>query len=419
MRRAASRVAAPRCGVGTKVGRSSSGLPTGGSRSKASAAAPGEVAAAQRVRQRGLVDQAAARGVDEHGAGLEAREDAGVDQVAGVGVQADVEADGVGGGPQRVEVDAFDAGHVGAYGSWAIDAHAERGRAAATARPMRPRPTRPSVLPSSSQPAVRVQAPARRSPPRSAGRGRARAAAPGELGDRRRVGAGGVGDGDAVARGGVEVDGVDAGAEARHHAQARRRREDARVAAVEAEQQRVGVGRQGRQLGGRPRARRRRRAPAPCRRRGGSPGGGRRARRRRARSPPPGGAPRRRVTPRPFGGGPRRPRAAPARRRPRAAPRSRRSAGSVRGAPLGVRARRAEFVEALGGRGDVVDQARPPCRRAARSRARRPLGASQRPVGGAEHVGLDAPHSAERAPPPTARTSSGPRSGCSRRTARR
>ena len=90
-------VAEPMCGTTSRFGASSSGSSGGsGSGSVTSSAAPAELPVVQRVGERGLVDDRAARRVDEDRRRLHARERGGVDQVARGGGERHVERDDVG-----------------------------------------------------------------------------------------------------------------------------------------------------------------------------------------------------------------------------------------------------------------------------------------------------------------------------------
>ena len=99
-----SRVALPRCGVSTTFSSESSPSSTSGSCSKTSSAAPAIVPRSERVDECPLVDDRAARRVDEHRRRLHRRETLGVDQMARLLGQRDVEGDDVGLGEQAVEV---------------------------------------------------------------------------------------------------------------------------------------------------------------------------------------------------------------------------------------------------------------------------------------------------------------------------
>src|ERR1700682_5912071 len=78
----ASLVAAPRCGVQMTLGRPNSGLSLAGSTSNTSKAAP--PTRFQHLGQRPLVDQAAARAIDDAYALLGFLERGGIDDVAGL-----------------------------------------------------------------------------------------------------------------------------------------------------------------------------------------------------------------------------------------------------------------------------------------------------------------------------------------------
>ena len=90
-----SSVAEPRCGISTTFSSPSRSGWTSGSRSNTSSAAPAIDAVAQRGRERRLVDDRPARGVDEVGVVAHARERVGVDQVARLGRERAVQRDDV------------------------------------------------------------------------------------------------------------------------------------------------------------------------------------------------------------------------------------------------------------------------------------------------------------------------------------
>ena len=96
-------VAEPRWGRSTTFSSSSRPGCTSGSRSNTSSPAPAIVPVAQRLDQRGLVDDRAARRVDEVRGRLHLRRARGVDQVARLGRQRAVQRDDVGGREQLVE----------------------------------------------------------------------------------------------------------------------------------------------------------------------------------------------------------------------------------------------------------------------------------------------------------------------------
>ena len=93
------------CGVSTTCSSRRSGPSGRGSTSNTSSPAPPSRPASMRRHQRRLVDQAAAGGVDQDGAGLHQPEPAGVDQMAGLGRQWRVQRDEVGLAQQVVEID--------------------------------------------------------------------------------------------------------------------------------------------------------------------------------------------------------------------------------------------------------------------------------------------------------------------------
>ena len=87
----ASAVEAPRCGVSSVFGASSSGESVGGSCSKTSIAGPAELPDRQRLGDRGLVDDAAAGDVEHDRAGLHLRDRRAADQPARRPGQRDVD----------------------------------------------------------------------------------------------------------------------------------------------------------------------------------------------------------------------------------------------------------------------------------------------------------------------------------------
>ena len=126
----ASSVEAPRWGVATTFSSSKSGLSVHGSLAKTSTPGGRDPALLERGVERVLVDDAAARGVDEHQRRLGLGELVGADQADGLGRLGQVDADEVGLGEQGVEVDQTDAHlrgpaglHVGVVGD---HVHAER-----------------------------------------------------------------------------------------------------------------------------------------------------------------------------------------------------------------------------------------------------------------------------------------------------
>ena len=154
-RRRPATLADAMCGVTTTFGRSSSWCPAGsGSGSVTSRPAPGELPAVDRGQQRVVVDEHAAGAVDEVGARLHAVEGGGVEHAVGRG--------------QCRRVDGDDVGACRARGRTAPDRHPapatrappDRWRSrvmpsalatTATREAMRPMPTRPSTLLSSSR----------------------------------------------------------------------------------------------------------------------------------------------------------------------------------------------------------------------------------------------------------------------------
>ncbi len=93
------------CGVSTTCSSRRSGPSGRGSTSNTSSPAPPSRPASMRRHQRRLVDQAAAGGVDQDGAGLHQPEPAGVHQMAGLGRQWRVQRDEIGLAQQLVEID--------------------------------------------------------------------------------------------------------------------------------------------------------------------------------------------------------------------------------------------------------------------------------------------------------------------------
>ena len=126
----ASRVLAPRCGVTTtsrQVEQRRLGGRLAGEHVERGAA---DAAVADGVGQGRLVDDAAARHVDDAHARLGLGEAVGVDQADRLGRLDDVEGDEVGGGGQLVEVDQLDVELAGPLGGHervvGDDPHAER-----------------------------------------------------------------------------------------------------------------------------------------------------------------------------------------------------------------------------------------------------------------------------------------------------
>ena len=85
----------------------------------------GDVAGIERGDEGGFVDDVAAAGVDEDGAGLHLRDGVGVKQVDVFGQKMDVDGDRVGFAQEGVEVDGLDAADLEWLGIAAEDAHAE------------------------------------------------------------------------------------------------------------------------------------------------------------------------------------------------------------------------------------------------------------------------------------------------------
>jgi hypothetical protein len=114
------------------------------------------MAAVQRFLQRRLVDQAAARAVDDPHALLGLGEVFRRQDVAGLVGQRRVQRDEIGAGQQRIEVCLLDAHFDRAFGRQERierdDLHLQAERAAATIEPILPAPIRPSVLPVTSTP---------------------------------------------------------------------------------------------------------------------------------------------------------------------------------------------------------------------------------------------------------------------------
>ena len=83
MRASSASTSAALCGLTITFSSPHSGLSGGsGSSAKTSSAAPASVPSRRRLRERGLVHDGAAADVDEHGAGLDGGERAGVEQAA-------------------------------------------------------------------------------------------------------------------------------------------------------------------------------------------------------------------------------------------------------------------------------------------------------------------------------------------------
>ena len=101
-RSCASAVDAARCGVTTTWSSSSSG-PEYGSAENTSSAAPADLAGAERIEQRLLVDELAARGVDEADPVLHARERRRVEQARGLAGEREVQRDEVRPGEELFE----------------------------------------------------------------------------------------------------------------------------------------------------------------------------------------------------------------------------------------------------------------------------------------------------------------------------
>ena len=112
----ASSVLAPRCGVTTTPGSPNNGESVHGSVENTSSAAPPTWPCSIAVGQRGFVDDAAARHVDDADARLGLGQQLGVDQAHGLGGLGHVEGDEVGHGHQLVEVDELDVDLAGPLG---------------------------------------------------------------------------------------------------------------------------------------------------------------------------------------------------------------------------------------------------------------------------------------------------------------
>ena len=108
-RTCASAVDAPRCGVSSVFGASSSGDPVGGSCSKTSMPAPPRWPDRRASATRGLVDDAAAGDVEDDRAGLQPGDRVAPDEPARRARQRDVDGDDVGPREQLVEADELDA----------------------------------------------------------------------------------------------------------------------------------------------------------------------------------------------------------------------------------------------------------------------------------------------------------------------
>ena len=127
-------------------------------------AGAGEVSRDQGIAQVGLDHQAAARGVDQVRARTHPGQEVAIDHAArGIG-QRQVQADHVRAGQQLVERQPSDAVLAGrtrrrATVSKATSSHAERLGAGATARPIRPMPIRPRVIPRTGVTSARSQPP--------------------------------------------------------------------------------------------------------------------------------------------------------------------------------------------------------------------------------------------------------------------
>ena len=126
---------------------------TSGSRSNTSSPAPAIVPDAERVGERRLVDDRAARRVDEERRRLHPRERRGIDQVARLRAERAVERDDVGGAPaaRRAGGSAPRARVSTSAGACCRPAYAisipNAAARRAVARPILPSPTIPSVLP--------------------------------------------------------------------------------------------------------------------------------------------------------------------------------------------------------------------------------------------------------------------------------
>ena len=105
----ASAVDAPRCGVRSVFGASSSGESVGGSCSKTSIPAPAEVTGPERLGDGGLVDDAAAGHVEDDRPGLQPGDRVAPDEPARRARQRDVDGHDVGPGEQLVEADQLHA----------------------------------------------------------------------------------------------------------------------------------------------------------------------------------------------------------------------------------------------------------------------------------------------------------------------
>ena len=131
----ASSVDAPRCGVATTFSNSNSGESVHGSRREDVDAGAGDPALLERDVERVLVDDAAARGVDDHGGRLAAGQLVLADQPDGLGRLRQVHGDEVALRHQVVERDEPDAELGGAtgldVGVVRDDPHAEARTAAA------------------------------------------------------------------------------------------------------------------------------------------------------------------------------------------------------------------------------------------------------------------------------------------------
>ena len=159
----ASTVDAPRCGVTTTESSSNSGDSVVGSCGEHVERGAGDPALAHRVGERGLVDDAAAGGVDDAQRRLGVRQQLGGDQAERVGRLGQVDGEEVGPARRAPRPSARGRRPAGGPGR-----RSRRGRTrascmpnararCATSTPTRPSPTMPSVLPCSSTPSQRVR----------------------------------------------------------------------------------------------------------------------------------------------------------------------------------------------------------------------------------------------------------------------
>eukprot|EP01022_Parablepharisma_sp_SALTPOND_P029698 TRINITY_DN743_c1_g4_i1.p1 TRINITY_DN743_c1_g4~~TRINITY_DN743_c1_g4_i1.p1 ORF type:complete len:1335 (-),score=475.41 TRINITY_DN743_c1_g4_i1:5534-9538(-) len=195
-----------------------------------------QLARGQRSDQGLLVDEAAARGIDQDGAILHARQRGGIDHVAVLGGQRAMQREHVGAGEERLQVGQLHAGR-GFLGKRIVrqHLHAQRHRRSRHAA------TDGAKADQAEGAALQLQALVGGLVPVALAHARIQAhhvlgaghhQRPGVLGHGRGIGTGRRLHGDAALLGGLAVDGVDAGAVLGDHAQGRAGLHDARAHAA-------------------------------------------------------------------------------------------------------------------------------------------------------------------------------------------